>query len=198
MEAPQSYYLRCPVCEKETQHRILKGDVGTSGEEITIDGVIKCNECGHTRHKTLREKAAIDVPVIVSWKDDSDKKKISLYPDEWVTKGEELIVDGERAQVTSIEQEGNKRVDSSEVGDIETIWAKKHEKVRVKVAIHKGRNTVSETLEVSPDEEFFINDRLEAGKYDTVIYRMKTEDGVVKDGKAVADDIVRIYAKRIR
>lgn len=198
MKVPNSYYLHCPSCDEETMHEILKGEVGTKGEEITIDGVVKCKECGNTRHKTIREKAAIDVPIVVSWKEETDKDIISLYPDEWVNKGEELILDGTRVKVTSLELEGNKRVDSSKVDDIKTIWAKKHEKARVKVSIHKGRNSISEVLEVVPEEEFYVNDRIEVGKHDAVIHRIKTDDDVIKKGKAKAEDIVRIYAKRIR
>lgn len=198
MDMPKKYYLDCPVCEKETEHEIQKGEVGTKGEEVTIDGVFTCSVCGHTRHKVLREKNSIEVPIIISWKNDSSKEWISLYPDEWIHKGGELICDGVRVQVTSIEQGGNRRVDSSKVEDVETVWAKKHEKERVKVTMHKGNNSVSDVLEVVPDEEFFIGDQIKVGKYDAAIHRIKTEDGLVRDGKAVAEDIVRIYSKRIR
>ncbi len=197
MKVPNSYYLQCPACGKETMHEILKGEVGTQGEEITIDGIVKCEVCGTTRHKTIREKKAIDVPIIVSWRDDSDRKKISLYPDEWIHKGDKLILDGTTVKVTSIEQEG-KRVESSKVEDIKTIWSKKHDKVRVKVSVHKGRNSISEILEVVPEEEFYVNDQLKVGEHETVIHRIKTEDEVLRKGKAKAEDIVRIYTKRIR
>lgn len=198
MKVPNFYYLTCPVCGEETKHKILKGEVGDTGEEITIDGVVECTKCGNTRHKVIREKNAIDVPIVVSWKDESDKDNVSLYPDEWVHKGDEFLLDGEKVKVTSLQLEGNKRKDSSKVEDIRTIWAKKHEEVLVKVAIHKGRNTISKTLEVPPEEEFFIGDRLEAGKHNTVIRRIKVEDDVVKKGKAVAENIKRIYTEPIR
>ena len=198
MEIPNSYYLTCPVCEHETEHEILKGEAGTKGKEITIDGVVKCKECGHTRHKVIRESNAIDVPVIVSWKTESNKTKISLYPEEWVHNGDEFIVDGVRVKVTSIEQEGNKRVSSSKVEEIKTLWTRKHEKSLVKVSIHKGRNSVSKTLEVPPEEEFFIGDRLDIGRHQTVIHRIKTNEESLKRGKAKAEDIVRIYTKNIR
>ncbi|MFW6040235.1 MAG: HVO_0476 family zinc finger protein [Thermoplasmatota archaeon] len=197
MDVPNNYYIRCPVCGEETKHKILKGEVGTSGKEITIDGVVKCAQCGHTRHKVIRESNAIEVPLIISWKNESYKDSISLYPEEWIHKGDELIHDGVRVKVTSIEQEG-KRVDSSRVEDIKTIWTRKYEKSLVKVSIHKGRNSVSKTLEVPPEEEFHVGDILEVGNYNTVIHRIKTKNDIVKKGKATAEDIVRIYAKQIR
>lgn len=201
MKVPNSYYLECSVCGEETLHEILKGELGTKGEEVTIDGIVKCEECGTTEHRTIREKKAIDVPIVVSWKDESNKDKISLYPDEWIHKGDELILGDSTVKVTSISQEkedGIARTDSSKVEDIKSIWAKKHDKVRVKVTVHKGRSSSSEILEVVPDEEFYVNDMLEFDKDEAVIHRILTHDGMEKDGKVKAEDIKRIYAKRIR
>ncbi len=198
MKVPNSYYLHCSVCGEETLHEILKGEMGTQGEEVTIDGVVKCEECGTTNHKTIREKKAIDVPIVVSWKDESNKDHISLYPEEWIHKGDELILDGSTVKVTSIEQEDG-RTDSSKVEDITNIWAKKHDKVRVNVTLNKGRNSASDILEVVPEEEFYVNDRLKVDEEEAVIHKIMTEDdGVKKDGKAEAENIKRIYAKQIR
>lgn len=197
MAVPNHYYLWCPVCEDERKHKILKGEVGTSGKEITIDGVVECQECGHTRHKTIREKAAIDVPVIISWKKESEKTSISLLPDEWVHKGEEFIIDNTRVKVTSLETKG-RRKDSAQADDIVTIWTKKHDKSLVKIALHKGRNTISKTIETPPEEKFFVNQPITVGKNDAVIYRIKTKDDIIKDGSAKAEDIRRIYAKMMR
>jgi len=197
MKVPNSYYLQCSVCERETLHEILKGEIGTEGEEVTIDGVVQCEECGTTRHKTIREKKAIDVPIIVSWKGESKKDKISLYPEEWIHKGDELILEGTTVKVTSIEKE-NGRTDSAKVEDIKNLWTKKHEKVRVKITINKGRSSSSKVQEVAPEEEFFVNDRLKIDGDEAVIHKIMTEDEVKRDGKAIAEDIKRIYAKRIR
>ncbi|MFW6144161.1 MAG: HVO_0476 family zinc finger protein, partial [Candidatus Natronoplasma sp.] len=182
-------------------HEILKGEVGTKGEEVTIDGVVKCEECGATEHRTIREKKAVEVPIVVSWKDESNKEKISLYPEEWIHKGDELLLDESTVKVTSIVQEkegGTARTESSKVEDIKTIWAKKHDKVRVKVTVHKGRSSSSEVMEVVPEEEFFVNDMLEFDNEEAVIHKIMTNDGVRKEGRVKAEDIKRVYAKRIR
>ncbi len=197
MKVPNSYYLQCSVCGKETLHEILKGEMGTEGKEVTIDGVVQCEECGTTRHKTIREKKAIDVPIVVSWKEESEKDRISLYPEEWIHKGDELILDGTTVKVTSIEKE-NGRTDSAKVEDIKNLWAKKHEKVRVKITVNKGRSSTSKIQEVVPKEEFFVNDMLQIDGEEAVIHKIMTKDGIKKEGKAVAEDIKRIYAKMIR
>ncbi len=198
MKVPNSYYLHCNVCEEETLHEILKGEVGTKGKEVTIDGVVKCEECGTTRHHTIREKKAKDVPIVVSWKDESEKERISLYPDEWINEGDLLILDGTKVKVTSMETE-NGRTDSCRVEDIETIWAKKHDKVRVKVTVNKGRSSTSRVLEVDPDEEFLVNERFKVDEEDVVLHKALTKDGKKKrDGIVKAEDIKRLYAKKIR
>ncbi|MFO7991354.1 MAG: HVO_0476 family zinc finger protein, partial [Thermoplasmata archaeon] len=65
-------------------------------------------------------------------------------------------------------------------------------------ALHKGRNTISKTIETPPEEEFFVNQPITVGKHDAVIYRIKTKDDIIKDGSAKAEDIRRIYAKMMR
>ena len=196
MNISGTYFLICPVCDTETPHKVLKGEIGTSGKEVTIDGVVRCDECGHTRHKTIREKTAIDVPLIISWKKETAKHSISLLPEEWVHVEDELLVNDTRTKVTSIETK-ERRTNSAQAEDIVTIWTRKYDKTLVKVALHKGRNTISKTLEVPPEEEFFVNDPIQIGRYDAVIERIKTTNGVVKRGSAKADDISRIYAKMI-
>ncbi len=193
MATPSAYYLECPACQKETVHKLLKGTASDKGNEFTIDGVVKCNDCGHTRHKVIREKNAIDVPVIISWKEDSIQNTASLLPDEWLHVGEDFILEGSRVKITSIEV-GDKRVDKAKAEDITTIWTKRHDKVRVKVSLHKGTTTLSKILVVPPDDEFYVNNEIQVGKYSAVIHRIKTHDDIIKRGKATAEDIKRLYA----
>ncbi len=196
MAVPDSYHLICPVCDKETTHKILKGEFRTSQDEAIIDGVVKCKECGNTRKKTIREKTAIEVPLIISWKKETWKTSVSLLPEEWVHVDDELLVDNSRTKITAIETEA-RRVKSAKAEDITTIWTKKFDKTLVKVAVHKGRNTISHTLEVPPEEEFYVNDPIQIGRYDGIIYRIKTTKGIIKKGSAKAEDITRVYAKMI-
>lgn len=196
MAIPGSYHIICPICDRETTHKILKGEVRTTDEEIVIDGVVKCKDCGHTRKKTIREKTAIDVPLIISWKKETWKTSVSLLPDEWVHMDDELMVDDNRTKITSIETKERREV-SAKAEDITTIWTKKFDRSLVKVAIHKGHNTISQTLEVPPEEVFYVGDPIQVGRHDAVIYRIKTTSGILKKGSAKAEEITRIFAKMI-
>lgn len=193
MATPSTYHLECPACEEETAHKLLKGTVSDKGGDFTIDGVVKCKVCGHTRHKLIREKGAIDVPVIISWKEESKRTQVSFLPEEWIHVGEDILVEDSRAKITSLELDG-RRGDSAKAEDIKTIWTKKYDKVRVMVSLHKGNSTLSKVLEVPPDEEFFVNNELQVGKYTAVIHRIKTDKGILKKGRAEAEEITRVFA----
>ncbi len=196
MAVPGSYNLICPMCDRETTHKILKGEFRTSKDEVMVDGVVKCKECGHTRKKIIREKTAIDVPLIISWKKDTSKTRVTLLPEEWIHLDDELLVDGSRTKITAIETR-ERRVSSAQAQDIVTIWTKRFDRAVVKVAVHKGRNTISHHMEVPPEEEFYVNDPIQVGRYNAVIYRIKTTKGVLKRGSARAEDITRIFARMI-
>ena len=110
---------------------------------------------------------------------------------------DELFVGGTHVVITSIESNG-KRVRRSAVGDIGTIWAKRYDRIRMKVSVNKGYKTVPSEFFAMPDEEFYIGDIISAGREKAVIHQMKTQRGLVRNGGAEARDIVRIYARAMR
>ena len=85
--------------------------------------------------------------------------------------------------------------------EIATICSKRQDpsgKIRVRISVHKGPNTLSHEVVALPDEEFFIGDVLRIGKDNVAIYKIKTHTKVVKYDSALAGDIVRIYGRVIR
>jgi uncharacterized Zn finger protein len=199
MEFPSAIHNQCPQCNEDTLHKVLKGRLGKN-KQLTLDCTIKCTECGFVHQMTINEKKLIQVPIIISTRDKSLRKTIELHPDEELTLDQEIIADEQNVVISSIEK-GDKRVFSSSAKDISTIWSKRIEedgKVRVKISVHKGPNTLSHDLWVLPDEEFFIGDVLRIKKNNVAIYKIKTPFKVVKYDSALARDIVRIYGRVIR
>jgi len=187
--------LDCPRCG-ETIHRILKGKVtGKKGE--TIECVVKCSECGDVRKTTVKRERPVSVSLIVSSEEESQRKKIELLPSEEVAVEDRMIVDGLEVEVSSIES-GGKRVDIASAKEIDTLWTKRADKVKVKFSISKGPKTLSKEILAEPDEEFFVGDMVELGRMKVVIYRIKCKERMVRKGGAPALDIVRIYAKGIK
>ncbi len=187
--------LDCPRCG-ETIHRILKSKVSGKRAE-TIECVVKCSECGDVRKATIKRERPISISVIVSTEEESKREKIELLPSEEIAVEDRMIVDGLEVMVSSIES-GGKRVDMAMAKDVDTLWTKRADKVKVKFSISKGPKTMSKEILAEPDEEFFVGDMVELGRMKVVIYKIKCKDRMVRKGGAPASSIVRAYAKGIK
>ncbi len=196
MTLPTSIMVECPSCKEETLHEVLAGKMGGKKAPV-LDTTVRCRECGHTHHATLRGEKPVEVPVIISWQEKSERLSVSLGPDEVVQIGDELMCGELPVLVTSIESKG-RRPKKAKAGNVDSIWAKRFDKVKVPFSInHQGR-TYSESVVVLPDEEFYIGDMMTVGKREVVIHSIKTETKSLRTGGAVARDIVRVYANIIR
>lgn len=192
---PSGAALECPKCG-ETMHRIIKGRVaGKKGE--TLECVVKCTECGDVRKVTMKREKPVTVKVIVSKDDQSLRKKIELLPSEEVIVGDKMIVDGLEVEVSSIESHG-RRAEIALAGEIETLWTKRADRVKVRFSISKGPKTLPKEILAEPDEEFYVGDMVELGRMKVVIHKIKCKDKLVREGGVPASSIVRIYAKGIK
>jgi uncharacterized Zn finger protein len=199
MEFPSAIHVRCPVCDSETLHKVLKGRVGKN-KQLTLECTIKCTECNQIHQTVITEKKFIRVPVIISTEEQSNRNSVELHPEEELTIGQELIVDEHNVMITSLEVSGVRKQHAT-AKDVTTLWTKRTEidgKIKIKISVHKGPNTLSHKIEVIPDEEFFIGDILRIARDNVAIYKIKTYNKVVKYDSALARDIVRIYGRVIR
>ncbi|MGD0057330.1 MAG: HVO_0476 family zinc finger protein [Methanomassiliicoccales archaeon] len=195
MTVPNALFLECPSCGEHCLHEVLRGRIG--GKKDVMETTVKCQKCGHVHSEVVSEPKAIKVPIIVSEFGKSKRSEIELGSDEVLSVEEELLVGDAQVVVTSIESE-DRRVDTCPVGKIGTIWAKKFDKVRVKISINKVSKTIPAEVVALPEEEFYVGDLMTVGKHDVVIHNIKTRTGTVREGGAQARDIVRIYAKSVR
>jgi uncharacterized Zn finger protein len=148
-------------------------------------------------HVHIRRERPIEVQVIISEGNRSEKVTLELPPDTRIDLKDEIEVDGTVVQVTSIEKDG-KRLSRAKAGDIGTLWTKRFDQIPVKVSIFKGRRTSPETLIATPGEEFSIGDILEIKGRMAAIESIKIEGRTIRKGSAEARDIVRIYAREIK
>lgn len=192
MEVPTAIYLECPGCKKETLHQILK----SKGQKLVLNIIAKCSECNQTHSSILKRPKSIEIPIIISNRENAERKKIKLDFDDELTIGEELIIDEIPVIITSIETE--KRVNHAKAQDIKTIWTKRYDKLKIKVSINKVDKTVSKSIFAVPDEEFFIGDILTFGRMRVVVHAIKSKEKIIKRGFVPASDIVRIYGRIVR
>jgi uncharacterized Zn finger protein len=199
-ELPNVIYTDCPKCDSETIHNILKGKLSSKKNQEVLDCTVECNKCKSVHQAYIRSPKILSVPAIVSYMGNSEKKKIDLNSNDVLQVGDEIIIDDRNIQITSLETKDSKRVVNCRVDDLKTIWARRFDKVRVKVTINKGVRTYSHELWAVPDEEFYIGDMLTFGRLKAVIHRIKTTDRLLKsDGSmATAREIVRVYGSAIR
>ncbi len=192
---PNAIYVECPDCGEETLHEVLKGRLGKDGS--TLEATLRCQECGRVHPAVVREGRTIRVPVIVSDRKESRRAEVELPEDEELRVEDELQLDDLPIIISSLEREGA-RVSRALAKDVTAIWAKRFDKVHVRVSINDVHKTIPAEVDALPEEEFFIGDLMTIGRYDVVITQIKTRDAMARRGAVMARDIVRIYAKRAR
>lgn len=195
MDAPSALVLTCPTCG-DVPHRVLRGKVG-GGTEIVFEGVVRCSKCGTIRSVVTREPRPIEVPVIVSWLGSSERSSLEFAPTEVVRIGSHLDLGDTRVEVTAIETKSG-RVASASAREIATVWAKRVDRVRIKVSVNKGQRTVAHDLVAAPDEEFGVGEILDLGRERVLVHRIRTRRATVSKGSFRADEIVRMYGRSIR
>ena len=195
MAIPNSLYLDCPSCGEKTLHEVLKGRISKGGD--VLETTVKCQECQHVHSAVVREPKSTKVAIILSDMGATKKTEFEFGEDELVVVGDELFIGDTNVVVTAIEQ-GERRVPEAAAKEIKTIWAKRFDKVRVKISVNKNSKTLAAELTALPDEEFFVGDILNIGRDNVVIHYIKTREGMVRQGGVPARDIVRIYAKSAR
>lgn len=195
MTMPSTIYIECPNCGASTLHEVLSGRIG--GKRETLEATVQCRKCGTIHNTSYVEMKPVKVPIIISNLGKSRKEEIELGPDELIAIGDELLIGDSQVIVTSIESH-ERRMKEAVAREIDTIWAKKFDRVRVKISINKGSRTIPAELEVPPEEEFFVGDIFRVGKFDVVVHSIKTRNKLMHEGSCQAQDVVRIYAKIVR
>jgi len=185
MATPSALVLACEECG-EVPHRVLSGRV-TGKDVVVFTGTVRCTSCGRVSSATVREARPVLIPVVVSEGERSERETIEFAPDELVSVGDRIEREGHLLRLTAIEV-GERRVPSSRARD----------RVRVKVAVNKGNRTVSHEVEAAPDEEFEVGDVVDLGRERALIHRIAVDGGTLRRGTARAEEIVRVYAKRVR
>jgi uncharacterized Zn finger protein len=183
--------IECPTCSKliGVKHRVI-----VPGQTP----IVKCNLCGTVRKLGAQKRTnQVKIKVIMSKYDKSYIKWLDVKSGEFLSIGEELIVENEEAnvvRVNAIELKDDIRVDSAMVSNIKTLWVVAIDEVVVKIAIHMDTLTRSLKISCSGDKEFTVGSMEEFGR----ITHIKVLDGSVLKNvgqSAEAHTIKRIYAK---
>ncbi|MDH4123000.1 MAG: HVO_0476 family zinc finger protein [Thermoplasmata archaeon] len=196
MKPPKELVIECPVCEEETDHQILGGRV-EGKKRIVLRSSVRCCECGHVHSVEIVEERPIDVPIIISWMGKSTRTKIGLLPSDEIRVNDEIFVNEDRTIVTSLESSGVRKR-AAKASDITNIWAKKFDKVWVKISLEFHGKVYSKKILAIPEEEFEIGELFDLEGSTAAVTSIKVEGRTIKKGSAMAKDIVRLYARGVR
>lgn len=196
MKAPKELVIECPECGEDTEHKILGGRV-EGKKRLILRSAVQCRICGHVHRVEIAEERPIEVPVIVSWMGTSERSTVGLMPSEVVSVDDEFYVGDRCVIVTAIEKD-HLRVGSAKAQEISTIWAKRFDKIWVKISLDFHGKVYSKKILAIPEEEFEVGELFEVEGHEAAITAIKVEGRTLKKGSAIAKDIVRLYARGIR
>ncbi|MBA3044657.1 MAG: hypothetical protein KKH41_01870 [Candidatus Thermoplasmatota archaeon] len=192
-QVPASMNIECPECEDETLHKTLKGRL--EGKKLKL--VLKCSKCGKVRDEVLEAIGQIQIRMIIS-RGDVSERTTAMFPNDWdFTVGDDFMHDDERLQVTGIEVKGV-RVDGAKVGEVQTLWTKNFDQARVKISVNRSGHTRSMEILTDPEAEFTVEAMIDVNNIPMRIHSIKTTAGRIRRGTVVASDIVRIYCTDTR
>ncbi|SEQ87771.1 HVO_0476 family zinc finger protein [Natrinema salaciae] len=204
-EIPDRVPTPCPSCspDLETVHEVLTEGGGT----LTV----RCSECSHVHKIQPDREREVTLDVVVSQGGESFTANVTAPEDEPVEVGDEFILETEEVlstvRVTSVELDGQRRVEEAPAEAIETVWTREVDNVAVNVTVHpqdgSRDDSRSITVHVPGDYEFevgavesFGDDEFEIDAFvvrkDAAGYR---RDRFEENGDtAFAKDIKRVYA----
>jgi len=204
-DTPDRVPTPCPSCspDLETVHEVLT----TGGGTLTV----RCSECSHVHKIQPDTEREVTLDVVVSQGGESFTANVTAPEDETVEVGDEFILETEEVlstvRVTSVELDGQKRVEEAPVDEIETVWTREVDNVAVNVTVHpqdgSRDDSRSITVHVPGDYAFEVGDVESFGDDEFEIDAFVVRDdasGYRRDrfeesgDTAFAKDIKRVYA----
>ncbi|RZV12212.1 putative Zn finger protein [Natrinema hispanicum] len=204
-DIPDRVPTPCPSCspDLETVHEVLT----TGGGTLTV----RCSECGHVHKIQPDTEREVTLDVVVSQGGESFTANVTAPEDETVEVGDEFILETEEVlstvRVTSVELDGQKRVEEAPVDEIETVWTREVDNVAVNVTVHpqdgSRDDSRSITVHVPGDYAFEVGDVESFGDDEFEIDAFVVRDDAsgyqrdrfeVEGDTAFAKDIKRVYA----
>ncbi|WP_254527698.1 HVO_0476 family zinc finger protein [Natrinema gelatinilyticum] len=204
-DTPDRVPAPCPSCspDLETVHEVLTA----GGGNLTV----RCSECGHVHKIQPDSEREVTLDVVVSQGGESFTANVTTPEDEPIEVGDEFILETEEVlstvRVTSVELDGQQRVETAPADEIETVWTREVDNVAVNVTVHpqdgSRDDSRSVTVHVPGDYEFAVGAVESFGDEEFEIDAFVVRDdaaGYERDrfelegDTAFAKDIKRVYA----
>lgn len=195
----------CPSCSPDAErvHEVLKP---------ATRATVRCLECDHV-HKILIDSSTTEsIRTVVSTDDESETVSVDVPVDETLAVGEEFVAEVDGApmgvRITSLELDGDQRVESAEASAVETIWTRAVDNVAVPATIHptdgRREGTRSETYYLPGDAELGVGELVPHADEEVEIEGLIIRDDAGgypqrkldrDDDSALAKDVKRLYVR---
>ncbi|MFB6139430.1 MAG: HVO_0476 family zinc finger protein [Halosimplex sp.] len=205
-ETAERVAVACPSCSPslETVHEVL----ATGGGHATI----RCTECGHTHKRQLESTTEYERDVVVSQDGESFTATADVPEGELLAVGEEFLLETDEAimtvRITSLELDGEARVEETTAEEVRTIWTRAVGNVSVNLTLHPSDGTHDETesvtVQVPGDYEFEVGETDDLGGEEFTVEGIHLRDDAVgydhdkldyEGDRALAKDINRLYGR---
>lgn len=189
--------MDCPICGSD-DIEILNSKQKTTKKKYTEEYLLKCEECGHVYKNIISLKKPRPYRLIISEQDKSHKTTIDLSPSDELQTGDTLLTELGQVEVTSIEV-GDKRVEKSQLEDVDTIWASSVEiPARIGFSVDLHGDVDSYKLDLERDFEIAPGDVVKIENHIVKVHVIKTQERKLTSGFAKAGVIKRVYSKPVR
>jgi uncharacterized Zn finger protein len=201
-DAGERVALSCPSCAERTAHEVLK-----PGGQVTV----RCTDCGHVHKERYDPPEEASVDVVVSQDGESVTASVGVPAAETVAVGDEFVVETPEAimqvRTTAVELDGETRVEEAAPEDVETLWTRAVDNVRVDVTVHpadgRREESRSATVAVPGDYEFTVGETETFGDEEFEIVGIQVRDDtdyrfdkLDHEGDLVfAKDVKRVYGR---
>lgn len=123
--------------------------------------------------------------------------RLELPEDAVLAVGDRMPAAGGNVEITSLEVAG-RRVGSAAAAKVGTAWARRVDKVRIKVSTITGAKTVSVNRFASPEQVFEVGQLLQLGRDQVLVWRIQLVGRTLTAGKAPAEKIVKLLCRPVR
>ena len=182
--------LSCQICNLETEHSILSRKELANG----FDLLTKC-ECGHVDKMQIRAPKPIKIQFTLNDGPDAKTAQIELDNDEFLNVGDVFEHDERSWKIIGIENTGQEKVNSSPVNKIVNVACTRWDKIRIKVTMTEGEQSISDELLCEPDRLFVTGSMMTFRDKRWKIRAVNTSKGSSLRGKYEANRIKRLYLR---
>lgn len=192
---PSFIYFECTLCGEPFPHEVLKGRNIRKGDQSFLDCTIKCNGCNFVHKECIPSLKELTVPLIISDGKESLQTSIRLESEDSLNIGDQLIWDEYPVKITRLELDHQHSVEKCKANQVQTIWSKRYDRVKLGVSLNRGQKTTSMYFWCEPDCEMSVGDNINIDGMDITIIKIKVKkDGKPREG-AMAGEIARLYGR---